>query len=100
MPEGFSTTSVVGGAGGGAGLASGAFASVAGAGALSVLGACAITPLELTIAAPIETTTTANRLLTSNGLRFIFPDPENNDFEIRGRLPAALGGPRHSSVHT
>src|SRR5258708_34494693 len=87
MPYGFSTTSVVGGAAGGAGgLASegAGLTSIAAPGAVSALGACAIASLELTIAAPIETaaSATANRLRTSNGLRFIFTDPENNDLKF------------------
>jgi hypothetical protein len=63
------------------------------------LGACAITTLELTIAAPIEISTTASRLLTSNGLRFMFPDPENNDLKITESSGRAAS-PRHSSFHT
>src|SRR5258708_16714268 len=87
MPYGFSPTSVGGGGGGGAGgLASdgAGLTSIAAPGAVSALGACAIASLELTIAAPIETaaSATANRLRTSNGLRFIFPDPENNDLKF------------------
>src|SRR5712664_1472514 len=78
-PYGFSTTSVVGPAAGGAGgLTSGGtgLTSIAAAGALSVLGACANASLELTTAAPSETSMTANRPTTSNGLSLIFPDPE------------------------